>query len=108
MAGLGRDGAGPMAKPARVAGRTRRLGSLTSTFTERGMEDIVRERHLHRQILAHASALELKCQFDRVARRAASLSTGKSKLRLASMRARSFPCIGPLEAHETSDSSFAI
>ena len=75
-----------MAKPARAAGRTRRLGSRTSTFTARGMEDIVRERHLHREILAHASALELKCQFDRVARRAASLSMGKSKLRLLDAR----------------------
>ena len=45
-----------MAKPARAAGRTRRLGSLTFTFTARGKEDIVRERHLHREILAHASA----------------------------------------------------
>ena len=75
-----------MAKPARAAGRTRRLGSRTSTFTARGMEDIVRERHLHREILAHASALELKCQFDRVARRAASLSVRKSKLRLLDER----------------------
>ena len=69
-----------MAKPACAAGRTRRLGSRTSTFTARGMENIVRERHLHREILAHARALEMKCQFDRVARRAASLSMGKSKL----------------------------
>ena len=71
---------------ARAPGRTRRLGSLTSTFTACEMEDIVRERHLHREILAHASALELKCQFDRVARRAASLSTGKSKLRMLDAR----------------------
>ena len=48
-----------MAKPARAAGRTRRLGSRTSTFTARGMGDIVREGHLHREILAHASASEL-------------------------------------------------
>ena len=96
-----------MAKPARAAGRTRKLGSRTSTFTARGMEDIVRERHLHREILAHASALELKCQFDRVARRAASLSMGSQSC-ACSMRARSLPGIGPLEAHETSDSSFAI
>ena len=75
-----------MAKPACAAGRTRRLGSLTSTFTARGMEDIVRERHLHREILAHASALELKCQFNRVARRAASLSMVKSELRLLDAR----------------------
>ncbi len=75
-----------MAKPAHAAGRTRRLGSRTSTFTARGMENIVRERHLHREILAHARALEMKCQFDRVARRAASLSMGKSKLRMLDAR----------------------
>ena len=47
------------ARPARAAGRTRRLGSLTSTSTARGMEDIVRRCHGHREIITNASVVEL-------------------------------------------------
>ena len=53
----GRAGTGwsRAARPARAAGHTRRLGSLTSTSTARGMEDIVRHCHGHREIIIDAS-----------------------------------------------------
>ena len=58
----GRAGTGwsRAARPARAAGHTRRLGSLTSTSTARGMEDIVRHCHGHREIITDASVVELR------------------------------------------------
>jgi len=49
-----------VARSARGAGRVRRLGSLTSTSTARGMEDIVRHCHEHREIITDASVVELR------------------------------------------------
>ena len=49
-----------VARSARGAGRVRRLGSLTSTSTARGMEDIVRHCHGHREIITDASVVELR------------------------------------------------
>ncbi len=47
-----------MARPARAEGRKRRLVSLTSTSTARGLEDIVRHYcHGHREIITDASVL---------------------------------------------------
>ena len=59
MAGLGRVGAG-VGEAFACSGRTRRLGSLTSTSTARGMEDIVRHCHGHREIITDASVVELR------------------------------------------------
>ena len=49
-----------LARPARGAVRARRLGSLTSTSTARGIEDIVRHCHGHREIITEASLVELR------------------------------------------------
>jgi hypothetical protein len=49
-----------VARPARGAVRGRRLVSLTSTSTARGMEDIVRHCHGHREIITDASVVELR------------------------------------------------
>ncbi len=49
-----------MARPARGAVRVRRLGSLTSTSTARGMEGIVRHCHWHEEIITDASVVELR------------------------------------------------
>ena len=49
-----------LARPARGAIRVRRLGSLTSTSTARGMEDIVRHCHGYREIITDASVVELR------------------------------------------------
>ena len=49
-----------LARPARGAVRVRRLGSLTSTSTAGGMEDIVRHCHGHRDSITDASVVELR------------------------------------------------
>ena len=49
-----------LARPARGAVRVRRLGSLTSTSIERGMENIVRHCHGHQEIITDASMVELR------------------------------------------------
>jgi hypothetical protein len=58
---LGWDGLEQVvARPARGAVRVRRLGSLTSTSTARGMEDIVRHCHGHREIITDTSVVKLR------------------------------------------------
>ena len=49
-----------LARPARRAVCVQKLGSLTSTSTARGMEDIVRHCHEHREIITDASVVELR------------------------------------------------
>ncbi len=55
MAGLGRAGADVGEACAWSGTRVRRLGSLISTSTARGMENIVRHCHGHREIITDAA-----------------------------------------------------
>ena len=58
MAGLGRAGAG-VGEACACSGPFTKAGSLTSNSKARGMEDIVRHCHGHREIITDASVVEL-------------------------------------------------